>query len=195
MLYVRICVEVAVDSDFPIHIDFMVGNVKLQLPVEYTWKPVRCAHCAVFGHSQEKCASVAATRSAYEAVTEKLVQENTKDKGKKSGVFEAWVVKYLKRGRNKQGDKHIGPSSGSNVASSSGSGANIGKDIPVVIQNKFQQLSGDGIDDSMKGVVTGLVQDKTMDHPTDKEFSDVEIMEVANPPFEVIVGEVLMSAK
>lgn len=33
------------------------------------------------------------------------MQENTHEKGKKPGVSEAWVVKSLKRGRGKIGDK------------------------------------------------------------------------------------------
>lgn len=33
MTYARICVEVVVDSNFPSHIDAMVENVKLQLPI------------------------------------------------------------------------------------------------------------------------------------------------------------------
>lgn len=76
------------------------------------------------------------------------------------------------------------------MASSSGSGGNIGRDIPVMMQNKFQHLGGDGIGDSVEGVVSGLVKDKTMDPLTEKAFSDVVVMEAVNPTYEVIVGEV-----
>lgn len=64
MTYARICVEVVVDSDFPSHIDALVDNVKLKIIVEYSWKPMICTHCAVFGSSQEKCASVADVAAA-----------------------------------------------------------------------------------------------------------------------------------
>lgn len=61
MTYARVCVEVNVDSDLPSQIDAMVGNVRIKVPVEYNWKPQKCSHCAVFGHTRDKCVVAAAS--------------------------------------------------------------------------------------------------------------------------------------
>ncbi|XP_026459478.1 uncharacterized protein LOC113360153 [Papaver somniferum] len=123
MAYARVCVEIAVDSDFPDHIDAMVGKVPIQIPVKYSWKPPRCYHCGVFGHHQEKCgstiaaAAVSAAQVAATAAAAKL------------------------RGPN--GGKHDRPNS------EGGSGSKGGP--TAVLQNKFQQLFGTYTDEDMGG--------------------------------------------
>lgn len=146
MAYARICVEIAVDSDFPSHIDALVGDVKIKVPVEYSWRPPRCQHCNLFGHTQAKCsvaaaaAVVVAAEAAKVASAAKLVQQASAPKDKTT-ESNGWQVKNLKRSRGKIGGKNDEASrGGTNGASSSKSNEATGQDTSVFTQNKFHQL-------------------------------------------------------
>ncbi|XP_026398606.1 uncharacterized protein LOC113294425 [Papaver somniferum] len=152
MNYAMVFVEVTVDSDLPSHIDALVGNTKIKVPVEYTWKPQKCSHCVVFGHTQNKCvaaivaAFVAAANLAADEAAKKLIA-TTAEQSKKAGGNEGWVVKNLKRGRSKNFNKeNISSSSGG--ASSSGTKSVI--ENPLSVKNKFHQLDGDTTIDNME---------------------------------------------
>ena len=54
--FARVCVEIDIDCEFPTHFDIHVDrNMKVVIGVEYAWKPARCSHCGVFGHTLENC--------------------------------------------------------------------------------------------------------------------------------------------
>ncbi|MFS7912516.1 putative transcription factor interactor and regulator CCHC(Zn) family [Helianthus anomalus] len=59
--YARALVEISVENGFKDEIVIAVpelegeGFCKVILSVEYEWSPLRCAHCKVFGHSDESC--------------------------------------------------------------------------------------------------------------------------------------------
>ncbi|KAF9626344.1 hypothetical protein IFM89_032193 [Coptis chinensis] len=54
--YVRACVEVPVDSQYPSTLTFDLGYEKIvTVGIEYTWKPNYWSYCKVFGHTTSKC--------------------------------------------------------------------------------------------------------------------------------------------
>ncbi|XP_026408126.1 uncharacterized protein LOC113303283 [Papaver somniferum] len=56
MRYARICVEVGVDCEFPESFTFTLGGKdRVEIKMEYSWKPPKCNDCAVFGHAQSQC--------------------------------------------------------------------------------------------------------------------------------------------
>lgn len=133
MFYDRVCMEMAVDSYFPSQIDALVGKVRIKMHVEYSWKPPKCLHCGVFGHTQDKCVDVAA------AAAEEVIVETSLVPGKKAFETDGWVIKSLKRGRGNNSSKNEGICVGNgDGASSIGTGSV--REIPVSVKNKFQQL-------------------------------------------------------
>ncbi|XP_021992853.1 uncharacterized protein LOC110889597 [Helianthus annuus] len=61
--YARALVEISAENGFKEEIVMAVpelegeGFSKVVLSVEYEWSPLRCAHCKVFGHSDDSCPS------------------------------------------------------------------------------------------------------------------------------------------
>ncbi|GJV13263.1 ATPase, F1/V1/A1 complex, alpha/beta subunit [Tanacetum coccineum] len=59
--YARVLVEINAEDDFfdKIEINYVDDMKKVKstkwVKVEYTWKPSRCSHCKVFGHSLQSC--------------------------------------------------------------------------------------------------------------------------------------------
>ncbi|XP_074277271.1 uncharacterized protein LOC141600913 [Silene latifolia] len=54
--FARIMVELKVDQKFPSHITFLdEKQSKIQIPVEYEWKPSTCNKCKQIGHEQSNC--------------------------------------------------------------------------------------------------------------------------------------------
>ncbi|XP_022024397.1 uncharacterized protein LOC110924709 [Helianthus annuus] len=59
--YARALIEVSADKQLKEEIKLAVpdlegeGFIKESLSVEYEWNPLRCAHCCVFGHSDDHC--------------------------------------------------------------------------------------------------------------------------------------------
>lgn len=167
MTYARICVEVSIDSDLPSHIDAKVGNTEIKVPVKYTWKPLRCSHCAVFGHFTEKCAIAAAianavaVKAAAEAIAEvaaaKKLDEVSKEKDKPVGGNEGWVVKNRKRGRNKNSNQQKSSTAGLDGASTSGTANMV--EVPIIMNNKFHQLTEEGTGEFMELVMTTTTKD------------------------------------
>ncbi|XP_026458992.1 uncharacterized protein LOC113359600 [Papaver somniferum] len=149
--YARVCVEVTVDSDLPSHIDALVGKTKIQIHVEYNWKPQKCAHCAVFGHSQDKC--VAASNAAKEAASR--VMASNLEKNKNVGG-DGWMVKNLKRGRGKNFNKE---NIAQNIGGASSNGTSHLKENSLVTHNRFNQLVENSARENMEGVVQSVVQE------------------------------------
>lgn len=158
MAYARICVEIGVDSDFPPHIDALAGNVKIQVPVEYSWRPPRCQHCNVFGHTQSKCSAAAV--AAKSASASKLVLQTSALK-EKVIEYNGWQVKNLKRSRGKNGGKTDETMrEGANGASSSKSMETESTSIPT--QNKFHYLEGENTDMNIEIPVHGAKEDNIL---------------------------------
>lgn len=56
LIFARVLVEISIDSVFPNSIPLWVdGKFVMDLPVEYQWKPQKCALCSSFGHSSNIC--------------------------------------------------------------------------------------------------------------------------------------------
>ncbi|RAL48813.1 hypothetical protein DM860_001133 [Cuscuta australis] len=54
--YARIQVEVSIHQDFPDVIQFVdKENMVLTRDIKYEWKPSRCSHCKMLGHTEELC--------------------------------------------------------------------------------------------------------------------------------------------
>ncbi|GJT51143.1 RNA-directed DNA polymerase, eukaryota, reverse transcriptase zinc-binding domain protein [Tanacetum coccineum] len=59
--YARVLIEINVEDEFldKIEINYLDERRKVKstkwVRVEYTWKPDRCTHCKVFGHSMQRC--------------------------------------------------------------------------------------------------------------------------------------------
>ncbi|RZC43861.1 hypothetical protein C5167_036811 [Papaver somniferum] len=52
LIYARVLIEISIDFVFPNSIPLWVdGKFVMNLPVEYQWKPQKCALCSSFGHS------------------------------------------------------------------------------------------------------------------------------------------------
>lgn len=93
MTYARVCVEVSIESDLPSNINYMVENTRIKVPIEYSWKPLTCSHCVVFGHSTEKCdvVVVSASKVAAEARAAKKITKPSKEKEKPISGNEGWL--------------------------------------------------------------------------------------------------------
>ncbi|KAF5193761.1 Dna polymerase iii, partial [Thalictrum thalictroides] len=56
--YARMCIEVDTSCKFHKDVTMVLDQKKaFTIPVEYNWKPPRCTHCDVFGHTDKKCPS------------------------------------------------------------------------------------------------------------------------------------------
>ncbi|GKD39054.1 RNA-directed DNA polymerase, eukaryota, reverse transcriptase zinc-binding domain protein [Tanacetum coccineum] len=66
--YARVLIEVNAEDEFldKIEINYVDDMKKVKstkwVKVEYTWKPVRCTHCKVFGHSVHACDVIPKTK-------------------------------------------------------------------------------------------------------------------------------------
>lgn len=58
MRYVRVCVEMEANNEFPDSIPVLYDGKEFNVSVEYTRKPPRCLDCVTFGHSSSKCPKV-----------------------------------------------------------------------------------------------------------------------------------------
>ncbi|KAF5200471.1 hypothetical protein FRX31_009942, partial [Thalictrum thalictroides] len=54
--YARVCIEVDTKCKFQKEVMVVLDKKKaFKIPVEYNWKPTKCSHCDVFGHTDQKC--------------------------------------------------------------------------------------------------------------------------------------------
>ncbi|XP_044493796.1 uncharacterized protein LOC123217066 [Mangifera indica] len=54
--YARICVEINVNHDFPEKLELVLpSKERVEIRLEYAWKPVKCSLCNIFGHGNEEC--------------------------------------------------------------------------------------------------------------------------------------------
>lgn len=63
------------------------GTKRFTVDVEYSWKPPRCMHCQVFGHTLIGCAKLKMEKTASAAATVEKQKKHVKD---------VWVVKQSK---------------------------------------------------------------------------------------------------
>ncbi|KAF5185911.1 Rna exonuclease [Thalictrum thalictroides] len=56
--YARMCIEVDTNCKFHKDVTVVLDQKKAcTILVEYNWKPPRCTHCDVIGHTDKKCPS------------------------------------------------------------------------------------------------------------------------------------------
>ncbi|KAF9619767.1 hypothetical protein IFM89_009240 [Coptis chinensis] len=55
--FARVCIEISVEKDLPSSLKIKVNtNYKvIFIPLEFTWKPLICINCQMFGHNKAGC--------------------------------------------------------------------------------------------------------------------------------------------
>ena len=56
LTYARLLVEIPLEGHFLDYIEFAnEKNVIIRQKIVYEWRPSKCTHCRMFGHTQEEC--------------------------------------------------------------------------------------------------------------------------------------------
>ena len=64
--YARLLIDIKLDESFPDFIEFVNDqDVVVRLKVEYEWKPIKCQHCKMFGHTKMDCKKKANVRQEW----------------------------------------------------------------------------------------------------------------------------------
>ncbi|GJS52904.1 RNA-directed DNA polymerase, eukaryota, reverse transcriptase zinc-binding domain protein [Tanacetum coccineum] len=90
--YARVLVEIKANKGFieNIEINYVDDQKKIKsskwVKVEYSWRPVMCSHCKVFGHSYNKC--MVRPRTEDEIVKQKASNNNEKNETGNDGFAE-----------------------------------------------------------------------------------------------------------
>ncbi|GKC41131.1 RNA-directed DNA polymerase, eukaryota, reverse transcriptase zinc-binding domain protein [Tanacetum coccineum] len=102
--YARVLVEINAEDEFPdkIKINYVDGLMKIKstkwVRVEYTWKPSRCIHCKVFGHSLNNC----------EVRPKPVVESNNSNTNNKNGGISQEGFMEVKNRKNFYNNKNLG---------------------------------------------------------------------------------------
>ena len=74
--YVRLLIDIPLDSSFPDCIEFFNDNeLLLRQQVTYEWKLVKCTHCHMFGHKEPVCKKKGEVRKEWRRVQREKSQE------------------------------------------------------------------------------------------------------------------------
>ena len=69
--YARMMVEMTLDGEFPEYIECAnERDVVIIQKIVYEWKPVKCSHCKMFGHTFEECRKKEVGRQEWRRVSE-----------------------------------------------------------------------------------------------------------------------------
>ncbi|XP_026441709.1 uncharacterized protein LOC113340872 [Papaver somniferum] len=142
MSYARVCVEVDVNFDFPTTIPVVIdGTKRFLVDVEYSWKPPKCPHFHVFGHTLNGC---------VKDKIEKAVAAAASAEKQKTQVKEVWVVKQSKASKrnrepNDEDDVTIEDESDSTSVANISDDENLISDqnlvqCPITTNNTFTAL-------------------------------------------------------
>ncbi|XP_026389889.1 uncharacterized protein LOC113284604 [Papaver somniferum] len=104
-----------------------------------------------------KAAAEAAAEATAEVAAAKKLAEASKAKDKPVGGNEGWVVKNRKRGRNKNSNQQKSSTAGLDGASTSGTANMV--EVPIMMNNKFHQLTEEGTGEFMEVVMTTTTKD------------------------------------
>ncbi|XP_026416759.1 uncharacterized protein LOC113312218 [Papaver somniferum] len=87
MNYARICVEVDITCEFLDSFTFTLGGKdKVEIKMEYSWKPPKCTECALFGHRSLNCPKhVKSSPKVVQKWVQKKVTTNIDEEG--------WITK------------------------------------------------------------------------------------------------------
>jgi len=67
--YARLLIEYQIEDEFLEFIEFInEHNMVVRQRVEYEWKPTRCSHCKMFGHTGEECRKKTQVRTEWRQV-------------------------------------------------------------------------------------------------------------------------------
>lgn len=88
--FARICVEMGVENNFPDFIDLLLPNGEsVELRVEYSWRPIKCSICSLYGHVKEECKNNVEKKENIKPILARTTNESGKwelpkksDKGK-----------------------------------------------------------------------------------------------------------------
>ncbi|KAF5180416.1 Ccr4-not transcription complex subunit [Thalictrum thalictroides] len=174
LTYARICIEVEAEKELPSTIPIQVGDKSCIIEVDYTWKPLICTRCKMFGHATAKCGP--------QPFEKAKPQEKT------------WVVHKPRwnRGGNaataqKPGKmKEVWRDTGKGVASSSGVDKNL------VVQNRFTPIENIEEEDKLEDLIQAnsdtevtTIMDKGDATGKDEVIEVIEMEEGECSPMEV----------
>ena len=71
--YARLLVEMQLAGPFPDFIEFAnEKDVIIRQKIVYEWRPTRCIHCKMFGHTHDVCRKKSTTRKEWRAIPQAL---------------------------------------------------------------------------------------------------------------------------
>ncbi|KAJ8426628.1 hypothetical protein Cgig2_016071 [Carnegiea gigantea] len=98
--YARLLMECQIEFDFPEFIEFInEHNVVVRQRVEYEWKPTRCSHCKMFGHTGDECRNKTLIRIEWRQVNRQETPEPMQQIDKES------FITVKRRIRGSRGEK------------------------------------------------------------------------------------------
>ncbi|KAL5709938.1 hypothetical protein ACHQM5_020561 [Ranunculus cassubicifolius] len=99
--FARVCVEINTECIYPDSVPVVIdGNKRLEISVEYKWKPPKCASCNIFGHSQFKCPK---NEEAYHKTEVKIWQQKRRArKEKRRQNLDKLTTGFVQTGTSKE---------------------------------------------------------------------------------------------
>ncbi|PWA99244.1 hypothetical protein CTI12_AA003540 [Artemisia annua] len=113
--YTRVLVEIDAGKEYTDNVEISYVDKQMNVKrtkwvrVEYPWKPDKCSHCVVFGHSKSQCKICKATN---ETVNEDNIKKNNEEENKEGFVE---VRNRKNRGENKVDGNNQGNRQSNNV--------------------------------------------------------------------------------
>lgn len=54
--YARLLIDIPLDMEFPDYVEFVnEHDILIRVDIHYEWKPLKCAHCHMYGHLENEC--------------------------------------------------------------------------------------------------------------------------------------------
>jgi len=67
--YARLLIDIPIKGDFPNFVDFINDqDVVMRVQLEYEWRPIKCQHCKMYGHSEVDCRKKTSIRQEWRKV-------------------------------------------------------------------------------------------------------------------------------
>jgi len=81
--YARLMVEMPLEGNFPDYIEFVSErDVIIRQRIVNEWRPIKCTHCKMFGHTHEECRKKVNQRQEWRAIPhETAVMQQQPDTG------------------------------------------------------------------------------------------------------------------
>ncbi|KAJ8421923.1 hypothetical protein Cgig2_025978 [Carnegiea gigantea] len=70
--YARLMIEVPIEGPFPDFVEFFNDeDILIRQQVQFEWKPIKCTHCSMYGHTEEICKKKVGQRMEWRPVQSK----------------------------------------------------------------------------------------------------------------------------